>query len=184
MSTRDFALDTGWLLSDPRRRLSWDRAEDRDAKSAGLLRQYIYLQMAASDLVLDEEAMARVELPEGLLANLEEKNRLLTQLRAPIDQRIEGFLEAEFAGESLANPLRLPRPTLVLDRHGLAKERCLACGAYLACRIRLPKARRRGTLRSPGIALDCQSLSPSTRDRNISVHCVARCSRKVSRGLV
>jgi hypothetical protein len=128
MSTRDFALDTGWLLSDPRRRLSWDRAEDRDSKSASLLRQYIYLQMAASDLVLDEEAMARVELPEGLLANLEEKNRLLTQLRAPIDQRIEGFLEAEFAGESLANPLRLPRPTLVLDRHGLARQLSLPDG--------------------------------------------------------
>ncbi len=53
--------------------------------------------MAAADLVLDEEIVDQVELPDGLLANLEEKNRMLAQLRAPIDARIESFLEAEFS---------------------------------------------------------------------------------------
>ena len=128
MSLEDPALDYGWLLNDPRRSLSWSREADRTPKAAAQLRQYIYMQMAASDLVLDEEASAKVDLPDGLLANLEEKNRLLAQLRAPIDYRIEAFLESEFASCSLDKPLRLPSTTLVLDRHGLARQLSLPDG--------------------------------------------------------
>lgn len=128
MSLEDPALDYGWLLSDPHRSLSWKREAARSSKSAAQLRQYIYMQMAASDLVLDEEASAKVDLPDGLLANLEEKNRLLAQLRAPIDHRIEAFLESEFEDCSPENPLRLPATTLVLDRHGLARQLSLPDG--------------------------------------------------------
>jgi phosphoenolpyruvate carboxykinase (diphosphate) len=129
MSLEDPALDYGWLISDSRRGLSWLRDADRDPKAAKLLRQYIYLQMAATDLVLDEEVANKVELPDGLLANLEEKNRMLAQLRAPIDNRIESFLEAEFADCQLTSRMRLPSASLVLDRHGLARQLSLPDGS-------------------------------------------------------
>lgn len=118
----DRAIDDGWLLDSPDRALSWSRRADRDAKATTALRQYIYMQMAASDLVLDEDAKQKVDLPDGLLANLEEKNRLLTQLKAPIDQRIEAFLASHFSELSLPHPLQLPTQTLVLDHHGLARQ--------------------------------------------------------------
>lgn len=124
----DPSIDTGWLIDFPERTLSWSRKSARDPKSSELLRQFIYMQMAASDLVVDEEAMARAELPEGLLANLEEKNRLLMQLQAPIDRRIESFLDSHFAELHLPKPLRLPRSTLVLYQHGMARELSLPDG--------------------------------------------------------
>jgi hypothetical protein len=125
---RSQAVDNGWLIDAPDRMLSWSRSAERDAKAANQLRQYIYMQMAATDLVLDDEAKQRVELPEGLLANLEEKNRLLTQLKAPIDQRIEAFLQQHFADCEQVALLKLPTTTLVLDHHGLARQLSLPDG--------------------------------------------------------
>jgi phosphoenolpyruvate carboxykinase (diphosphate) len=122
------AIDDGWYLDAPNRMLSWDRCADRDPHAAMLLRQYIYMQMAATDLVLDEDARQRVDLPEGLLANLEEKNRLLTQLRAPIDERIEAFLADHFSDLPLETPLELPNHSLVLDHHGMARQLSLPDG--------------------------------------------------------
>ena len=127
-TSHDRSVENGWLLLSPERSLSWSRKADREPKAASTLRQYIYMQMAASDLVLDEEAKQRVDLPDGLLANLEEKNRLLTQLKAPIDQRIEAFLAKHFADVSLDAPLELPTVTLVLDHHGLARQLSLPDG--------------------------------------------------------
>jgi len=125
---QDRSIDGGWLLDSPERSLSWSRKADREPKAAGTLRQYIYMQMAASDLVLDDEARQQVDLPDGLLANLEEKNRLLTQLKAPIDHRIEAFLADHFADIALDSPLHLPAQTLVLDHHGLARQLSLPDG--------------------------------------------------------
>ncbi|MFN7888769.1 MAG: hypothetical protein ACK5OC_00640, partial [Pirellula sp.] len=122
------AVDDGWLLDSPERTLSWKRQQHRDTKAANLLRQYIYMQMAATDLVLDDEAKQRVELPDGLLANLEEKNRLLTQLKAPIDLRINSFLESHFAELKMERPLQVPLHTMVLDRHGMARQLSLPDG--------------------------------------------------------
>ncbi|MFN7732465.1 MAG: hypothetical protein ACK5OB_11220 [Pirellula sp.] len=101
----DRTIEDGWLLDSPERSLSWSRQAARDPRSAATLRQYLYMQMAASDLLQDDEAMQRVELPTGLLANLEEKNRLLEQLKAPIDLRIEGFLADHFRDVHLDQPL-------------------------------------------------------------------------------
>ena len=124
----DRSIDLGWLIDSPERMLSWGRRADRSDKDAATLRQYIYMQMAASDLVLDEEARLKVDLPEGLLANLEEKNRLLSLLKAPIDLRIEAFLANHFAEFKLETPLQLPTMTLVLDHHGLARQLSLPDG--------------------------------------------------------
>ncbi len=127
-TTNERSVEPGWLIDSPERMLSWGRHADRNEKAASTLRQYIYMQMAASDLVLDEEARLKVDLPEGLLANLEEKNRLLSLLKAPIDQRIEAFLATHFADLKLDAPLQLPSMTLVLDHHGLARQLSLPDG--------------------------------------------------------
>ncbi|MCY2976280.1 MAG: hypothetical protein NTW52_16620 [Planctomycetota bacterium] len=124
----DDSIDSGWLIESEERKLSWSRKADRSPESAAQLRQYLYLQMAASDLVLDDHAKEQAELPNGLLESLEEKNRLLAQLKAPIDQRIEAFLAEYFADETLDVPLQLPTPTLVLGSHGLARQLSLPDG--------------------------------------------------------
>ena len=129
----DPSVDSGWLIANPERQLSWKRVADREAKAKEQLRQLIYMQMAASDLLRDEDAKAQVELPEGLLATLEEKHRLVAQLRAPIDDRIETFLNRHFA-DQLDNKqldgkrLELPKYTLVLSQHGMARELSLPDG--------------------------------------------------------
>jgi len=124
----DLTIDDGWLIDSSDKMLSWSRKADRSPQSAAQLRQYIYMQMAASDLVLDEEARQKVELPDGLLATLEEKNRLLAQLKAPIDQRIEAFLASHFSDVPLESSLQLPTTTLVLGNHGLARQLSLPDG--------------------------------------------------------
>ena len=58
----------------------------------------------------------------ALLANFLEKSRLLEDYRCPADRRIEAFLADHFADLNLPEPLRLPGRTLVLDRHGVARE--------------------------------------------------------------
>ncbi len=56
-----------------------------------------------------------------MLDSLREKTRLLSEHRPPIDQRIEAFLSNYFVG--IAGPsLRLPSRSIVLDRHGMARE--------------------------------------------------------------
>lgn len=126
---QDATIDYGWLITNPERQLSWSRSAERNERAHERLRQFIYMQMAASDLLHDDEAMARVELPEGLLANLEEKNRLLAAMQAPVDRRIETFLRTHFADICGETPLILPNASLVLSQHGMARELSLPdCG--------------------------------------------------------
>lgn len=127
----DPSIDQGWLLENPERQLSWSRTAYRKDKSYDQLRQFIYMQMAASDLLHDQEAMNQVELPEGLLANLEEKHRLVAQMQAPCDQRIEAFLEEHFKELAGDSPLRLPKYSLTLSQHGMARELSLPDGGSL-----------------------------------------------------
>ena len=127
----DPSIDNGWSLGNPQRQLSWSREAYRSDKSYQQLRQLIYMQMAATDLLHDHEAMAQVELPEGLLANLEEKHRLVAQMQAPCDRRIEEFLGEHFRELAGDSPLRLPMHSLSLSQHGMARELSLPDGASL-----------------------------------------------------
>ena len=119
---QDTTIDFGWLITNPERQLSWSRSAERDERAHERLRQFIYMQMAASDLLHDDEAIAQVELPEGLLANLEEKNRLLAAMQAPVDRRVESYLRKHFSDICGDAPLRLPNASLVLSQHGMARE--------------------------------------------------------------
>ncbi len=59
-----------------------------------------------------------IELLEDFLANVDEKSRLLADHLCPSDRRIQDFLCAYLGKDA---PL-LPSRTLILDRHGIARE--------------------------------------------------------------
>ncbi len=94
------------------------------ARRRELLR-YVNLKLAAHGQPIVQKAGGAelVELARGLLSNFNQKTRLLQDYRCPVDRRIERFLNSHFQdvlgeGESL----RLPDRTLILDRHGIARE--------------------------------------------------------------
>ncbi len=96
--------------------------------------QYINLKLAANGLPVVEEAGGSelVDLASGLLANFGERSRLLADHRCPADVRIESFLGEHFADVTSAEaPLRLPGRTLILDRHGIARELSLPANGDL-----------------------------------------------------
>src|SRR5262245_44856547 len=63
-----------------------------------------------------------LHLARDLFARYREQSRLLSQHLNPADQRIQSFLDAQFAPLGLKEPVRLPSETLILDRYGLARE--------------------------------------------------------------
>ncbi|MFV0446192.1 MAG: hypothetical protein ACK5Q5_21685 [Planctomycetaceae bacterium] len=94
-----------------------------EANRQDLLR-YINLKLAAhgQPTVKSVGGAELVNLARGLLANFDEKTRLLEDYRCPADQRIENFLNHHFSDVLKAETLRLPGRTLILDRHGIARE--------------------------------------------------------------
>src|ERR1051325_5283724 len=61
----------------------------------------------------------------GFLESYREKSRLLLDHRCAADRRIEAFLASHFADLKLPYALRLPSQTLILGRHGVAREMSL-----------------------------------------------------------
>ena len=98
-------------------------AVDPQTERQHLIR-YINLQLIANELppAIDESDAEFTDLAKGLLANYHEKSRLLYDRPAPIDQRIEAFLQRYFADLKPEKPFELPRQSLTLDRHGVARE--------------------------------------------------------------
>lgn len=65
-----------------------------------------------------------LSMSSSILANMREKNRLLSDHLPPVDRRIQDFLDRHLSfvfGDAVP---RLPTRTLILERHGLA--RCLS----------------------------------------------------------
>ncbi len=85
---------------------------------------YINLKLRASGLPTrpNSEGAELIDLASGLLDHMQEQSRILAEYRCPADQRIESFLQSYCADVPLADPLRLPNPTFILDRHGIARE--------------------------------------------------------------
>jgi hypothetical protein len=81
----------------------------------------VKLQLIANELA-PIEALNGLSDSRGIVEQLRARNRLLAQHRCPADQRIEAFLSSYFRDMPLPWPLRLPDSTLVLHRHGLARE--------------------------------------------------------------
>ena len=59
---------------------------------------------------------------DRILQTYRHRLKRLDALRCPVDQRIESFLESHFAGVADPGTLQLPDSTIVLDRHGIARE--------------------------------------------------------------
>jgi hypothetical protein len=110
-------------MIDYARALGFDASTSPESRHRNLVR-YINLQLAGLGFepVVPAEDESFATLATGLLDNYREKSRLLADYRCPVDQRIEDFLAQHFADLALAEPLRLPGQTFVLDRHGIARE--------------------------------------------------------------
>jgi hypothetical protein len=120
-------LGQAWLVNDPRMALGWD--QDKGASVAECLgeefdelKKYLQMQLAVNGLAAphDDSQKSLFSSPNSL-ASLQEKNRLLSEHRAAADKRIESFLNDHFGTEEVSEPLGLPKRSLVLDRHGLAR---------------------------------------------------------------
>src|SRR6185295_8467453 len=70
-----------------------------------------------------------LHLARDLFARYREQSRLLSEHLSPVDQRIQNFLDGQFAPLGLTEPVRLPSETLILDRYGLARELSLPVDA-------------------------------------------------------
>lgn len=88
------------------------------------------LQLLATELPAppNEYDDGALDVAGALLENYREKARILMDERTPADLRIENFLKEHFTDLDLAEPLRLPNRSLVLDRHGMARELSLPLG--------------------------------------------------------
>ncbi|MEL6896659.1 MAG: hypothetical protein AAFP90_11195, partial [Planctomycetota bacterium] len=113
------------------RALGWDRHLAQSPKEQQHLRSYISLQLASAGLLPPEESGTDHSLQafsRGMLENLREKNRLLREHRTPIDDRVEKFLTRYLEDQQLERPIQLPDQSIVLDRHGMARQLSLPVG--------------------------------------------------------
>lgn len=116
-------LGNAWLVEDPQMALGWptSEADSINDPNRSQLRDYLHIQLALAGLAVPQGVGEQTAWSGSLLSSLREKNRLLSEHRPAVDQRIENFLSDHFADESIAAPLRLPHPSLCLDRHGMAR---------------------------------------------------------------
>jgi phosphoenolpyruvate carboxykinase (diphosphate) len=115
------------LIDDPellQRAVGWNREVANAPEERAKLRSYMAFQLASAGLPVPQsgDADPMASFSAGIFESLREKNRLLSSHRAPIDHRIEQFLGRYFGNEVGSDPLRLPDRSLVLDRHGMARE--------------------------------------------------------------
>ncbi|MGB0720821.1 MAG: hypothetical protein ACPGU7_00365 [Gammaproteobacteria bacterium] len=88
------------------------------------LQLYINLKLASTGLPTcgsgyDSEFLSAAS---DLLKSYQEKSRLLSSYLCPADHRIQHFLNDYLHGSDLEGVPRLPSSTIVLDRHGVARE--------------------------------------------------------------
>ncbi len=97
---------------------------DEAAAERLLIVRYINLKLAALGIrapssKTDHELL---DMAFDLVQNYRDKLHELNDSRSPPDRRLPDCLNAHFAGEELNGSIDLPRDTLTLDRHGLARE--------------------------------------------------------------
>ncbi|MBI1309943.1 hypothetical protein GC176_01450 [bacterium] len=99
---------------------------DRNAARERVIR-YVVLKLIANGLPhppTPDSATTSLDA-ESLLDSYHQRLRLLQDIRCPADRRIETFLNAHLAAHAGDEPLSLPEWTIILDRHGLAREMSL-----------------------------------------------------------
>jgi hypothetical protein len=114
------------------------------------LRQ-VNLQLVASGLPVADNGDAEFAALAGpVLDSFRAQVRLLSEMRCPADARIEAFLADHFSDQNLASKLRLPDRTVILGRHGIARELSLPTGHDVYTNALLTSYRvRNGVLHNP-----------------------------------
>jgi hypothetical protein len=86
--------------------------------------RYIVLKLIAMGLPHPETPLSAKQSidAERLLGSYNQRLKRLDEVRSPVDARIEAFLSSHFESLNLKEPLRLPDSTVILDRHGIARE--------------------------------------------------------------
>lgn len=112
-------LGDSWLVDDPSHALGWSRSA-QDTSANQQLEEYLNLKLAVMGLI-PPTVKTGSQWGGQLLSSLRENNRLLQSHRAAIDVRIENFLASYLQDVYPEGQPTLPRPTLVLDWHGMAR---------------------------------------------------------------
>ncbi len=89
------------------------------------LQLYINLKLHSSGLPACEAQDCDNDffsIADDLLQSYREKSRLLSQYLCPVDQRIQNFLDDYLSDSGSNQQPVLPSNTLILDRHGVARE--------------------------------------------------------------
>lgn len=105
-------------------RLGFSTDPDHQPPSRDDVLRYIALKLIANGLPLPRkrDGSDRSLDAELLLETYHKRLARLHAIQSPADQRIEGFLQRYFDGVCDPGHLRLPTRSIVLDRHGLARE--------------------------------------------------------------
>jgi len=115
-------LGEDWLVEDPQLTSGWRDGELPEGKQN--LIDYLQMQLAVSGLPVSTSSgpVGHKAMWQGaLLSNRQEKNRLLSEHRPAVDQRIESFLQGYLGDAPFGESLHLPHSTLCLDRHGMQR---------------------------------------------------------------
>jgi len=104
--------------------LGLDPATGHSCLDHPALAEYANLKLMAlgQPTVGADEASRLFRMGRSLIANYQEKTRLLADYLPPVDQRAQDFLARYFGDLPPGEIPRLPNTTFVLDRHGLARN--------------------------------------------------------------
>ncbi len=106
------------------RALGLNKVSENPEEERRKLQLYINLKLASSGqpTCVPKEAAQFFGITHDLLKSYREKNRLLSSYQCPVDLRIQEFLKRYLGDVGLDEIPMLPTQTLVLDRHGVARE--------------------------------------------------------------
>ncbi len=108
-----------------------DNSREKANEKRKRLQLYINLKLHSSGLPACESLDCDNEffsVADDLLTSYREKTRLLSRYLCPVDQRIQDFLDDYLQDSGCIKLPVLPSNTLILDRHGVARELSLPIG--------------------------------------------------------
>ncbi len=110
--------------------LGMNKASESPEEERAKLQLYINLKLASSGqpTCVSDEAADFFGISSDLLKSYQEKNRLLIDYHCWVDQRVQDFLARYFEDLDLNKIPTLPTQSLILDRHGVARELSLPMG--------------------------------------------------------
>lgn len=99
------------------------RSDEQRNKDRNDILNYIALKLIANGQPVPSAFKSGDPLgAQRILGTYHQRLRQLDSVRCPVDKRIEAFMAKHFEGAAGVEDLQLPDGTLVLDRHGIARE--------------------------------------------------------------